>query len=120
MSTLGLILGIVGLVGGVVCPFAFPLIGAGEFVFVAIAIAGIVVSAIGKKSKKGAATAGLVLSIIAVVLSLVFAFACTMGKKAADVVTTEIESALDGVDIESALEELGAAIEEAIAETPAN
>ncbi len=135
MAILGLILGLVGLIGGILCPFVFPLIGAGEFVFVVIAVVGIVISAIGMKKKKGAATAGLVLSIIGVILSLIFAFACTMGKQAANAVSgvvseevaqqvgdalneagENLQNALNEVDVEGALNQLGDAIEGAVNE----
>lgn len=83
MGIIGLVLGIVGLVGSIV----YPIISASKFVsaslvlmivFLVLAIAGIVISAIAMKKRlhRGAGIAGLVVSIIGVIVGLVLTLAC--------------------------------------------
>lgn len=69
MAVASLVLGI--------CALVFPFIGLG-WLSVLIGIVGIILGALARKdeSKKGMATAGLVMSIIAVALSLVVIIAC--------------------------------------------
>ena len=64
-SILGLIFGIMGLV--------FCWVPVANIFFIVLSIFGIIFSAMGKKSRSGAATAGLVLSIIATVLGFILA-----------------------------------------------
>ena len=77
MAIAGLLLGILALLGAIL-GWIIPLYGA--FVWLAaivFGIVGIVLSAKGKKATcSGAATAGMVLAIIGLVLSAVFFFAC--------------------------------------------
>lgn len=70
MAVASLILGIVGLVLSF-----FPFIG---WIGMVLAVVGIILGAIGRKdeSKRGMATAGLVLSIIAVGWAIIATFAC--------------------------------------------
>ena len=68
MAVASLVLGIVGLVLSLVTTWPGAILG----------IIGIILGALGRKdpAKKGMATAGLVLSILAVVLGLIFWVAC--------------------------------------------
>ncbi len=72
MGIASLVLGILALVIGLFSAGAFGWLGA------ILAIIGIILGALGKKvpEKKGIATAGLVLSIIGLVLSLILYIAC--------------------------------------------
>ena len=69
MAVASLVLGI--------CSLVFPFIGLG-WLSVLLGVIGIVLGAIGKKNteKKGMATAGITMSIIAVALGLIFWLAC--------------------------------------------
>ncbi len=60
-----------------ICALVFPFIGLG-YVSVLVGIVGVILGALGKKNveKQGMATAGLVMSIIAVALGLVSWIAC--------------------------------------------
>ncbi len=96
MGIIGLALGIIGLVGSIV----YPVVSAGKFVspslvlmivFLVLAIAGIVISAIAmkKRLKRGAGIAGLVVSIIGVIVGLVLTLAC-VGLNAVSHAVTEM------------------------------
>lgn len=69
MAVTSLVLGI--------CALVFPFIGLG-WLSVLVGIVGIILGALGRKdeSKKGMATAGVVMSIIAVALGLIMWLAC--------------------------------------------
>lgn len=69
MAVASLVLGI--------CALVFPFIGLG-WLSVLIGVVGIVLGALGRKNseKKGMATAGIVMSIIAVALGLIMWLAC--------------------------------------------
>ena len=74
MAVASLILGIFGMIFGVFCS-AIPVI---NWIGVIMAIAGVVLGAIGKKNpeKAGLATAGMIISIIALALGLMFTLIC--------------------------------------------
>ncbi|MDO5479589.1 MAG: DUF4190 domain-containing protein [Clostridia bacterium] len=72
----GVIMAVASLVLGI-CALAFPFIGLGP-ISIILGIIGIILGALGKKNveKQGMATAGIVMSIIAVALGIIFWLAC--------------------------------------------
>ncbi len=74
MAVASLILGIFGMILGVFCS-AIPVV---NWIGIIMAIAGVILGALGKKNpeKAGLATAGLVISIIALALGLLFTLIC--------------------------------------------
>lgn len=82
-------------VAGLVCGIASLVLsfcGYGAFVGIVCGIAGIILSVMGKKQspeKKGMCTAGLVLSIIGLVLSVILSIACVLCVAAANEISKE-------------------------------
>lgn len=117
MGIIGLVLGIVGLVGSIV----YPIMSASKFVsaslvlmivFLVLAIAGIVISAIAMKKRlqRGAGIAGLVVSIIGVVVGLVLTLACVglnaVGNAVTEMMTDpEFQSQYESLISEAATDE---------------
>ncbi|MCF0229275.1 MAG: hypothetical protein HUJ76_06225 [Parasporobacterium sp.] len=118
MVFLGLILGLVGFIGGFIVPLLVPTIGAVAWVFVALCLAGIIFSAINMKKKKGPNVAGLVISIIGLLLSIIMAVACSTGKAVMNEAEKLANDPAVQAEVESALQQLGdelsAAVEEAL------
>ena len=117
MSIFGFFCGLIALVGGVVCPFVLP-IGWGEVIFVILALMGIIDCAVGMKRRhRGLGIAGLVLSIIAIIISIVFTFACSIGQFASDRLANAFYEdffSMDQEEIESYLDDLSGEIESAL------
>lgn len=117
MGIIGLVLGVVGLVGSIV----YPIMSASKFVsaslvlmivFLVLAIAGIVISAIAMKKRlqRGAGIAGLVVSIIGVVVGLVLTLACVglnaVGNAVTEMMTDpEFQSQYESLISEAATDE---------------
>ncbi|MCF0230240.1 MAG: hypothetical protein HUJ76_11195 [Parasporobacterium sp.] len=113
IGLIGLLLAVVGLAGGIIFPLLIPGIGFAAWIFVVLSLAGLIVSVIARKksTKKGAGTAGIVIAIVGIVVSVIMAIACSSAKVAVDYVEKqnaelieEVESALENVDT-SKLEE---------------
>ena len=117
MGIIGLVLGIVGLVGSII----YPVILSSKFsdislvvmiVFLILAIAGIVISAISMKKhlKRGAGIAGLVVSIVGVIVGLVLTLSCagikTIGNIMVEMSTNpEFQSQYESLISEAAADE---------------
>ena len=103
MGLLGLFLGLIGLIGGVVFAFLMPLNVLVEAIFLIVALIGLMTSIMAiKVGRKGSGITGVVFSSIAVIVCIIFTFACSLGRMATDFISeqfggvnTEFESALN-------------------------
>ena len=120
MSIFGFICGFIALIGGVACPFLFPSIGWGEIIFVILAVMGLINSAVGmKRSHRGLGIAGLVLSIIAIIFSIIFTFACSLGKYASEYLSDQVTEniySMNQEELESYLNDLSGEIESVLSD----
>lgn len=106
-SVLSLVLGIVGLVGGIIVTTLLYSVVAG-IIFIIIGVLGIIFAVIGrKKEQSGMATAGLVLSILAVIFSIIFTIACASAHSVTDPLTDPSAAEQLVNDLAAELENLG-------------